>query len=304
MQIKIGTRSSKLALKQTELVVNALKEIDKTIEVEIIKIKTKGDLVLDKSLDKLGDKGLFVSEISNKIAKSEIDIAVHSFKDLPIDNIYGTEILPVLKRGSANDVLVVKNEFTNISALEGKLIATGSKRRKLQLLQLIPDVRVVDIRGNINTRINKIDSENLDGIVLAAAGVERLDIVNDEKNVIKLDYSKMIPAPAQGVIAVEFLSTNNTIRELLIKLCDQGTVLSTLVEREYLKEVGGGCHLPVGAFLEDCEDCFKFYYLFGNESLDIFYQGIEVIDKANPVIEDVLLQLAKKCALKAKLECK
>lgn len=174
LNIKIGTRGSKLAITQTKMVITAFKSVNPQINAEPVIIKTKGDLILDKSLDKIGDKGLFVAELEEQLRQGLIDMAIHSMKDLPTDDSDEFVILPVLSRADPRDVLVTKHNIISVHELpEHSVIGTGSKRRKVQIEKIIPNVQVVPIRGNVETRIRKMIEEGMDGTILAAVGLER-----------------------------------------------------------------------------------------------------------------------------------
>ena len=177
MKIVVGTRGSKLAVTQTNWVIDKLKEKHPSVEFEVKIIKTKGDLIQNVSLDKIGDKGLFVREIEQQLIDGEIDMAVHSMKDMPSSLPEGLKFASVPKREDQRDVLILKDGYNSLEDLpQGATIGTGSKRRKYQLLNHRPDLNIVSIRGNVDTRIRKIKDENLDGIVLAASGILRVGL--------------------------------------------------------------------------------------------------------------------------------
>ena len=197
MKIIVGTRGSKLAVTQTNWVINKLKEKHPEVEFETKIIKTKGDLIQNVSLDKIGDKGLFVKEIEQQLIDGQIDMAVHSMKDMPSNLPEGLKFASIPKREDARDVLVLKEGYSSINDLpNGAKVATGSKRRKYQLLKYRPDLNIVPIRGNVDTRIRKIVDENLDGVVLAASGLLRVGL--EDKITYYIPKDIMIPAPAQG----------------------------------------------------------------------------------------------------------
>ena len=269
MLIRIGTRGSRLAIAQTKIVIEALQSINPLVETEIVIIKTKGDKFVDISLDKIGDKGVFVTEIEDQLISKKIDLAIHSLKDMPSDIPNQLELVPIMKRQDPVDVLITKHKITHVRELpKNALIGTGSKRRLSQLLLLRPDIRIVPIRGNIETRINKIRTENLDGTILAAAGVNRLGIIgNEDFTILPFTISEMIPAPSQGILGAEYNRDNKLIRELISQLIDETTYLQGMVEREFLKEIQGGCHLPLGAYLEITEDLNKDKH-FSNDTIN------------------------------------
>lgn len=247
MKIVVGTRGSKLALAQTNWVIDKLKERYPKVNFEIKIIKTKGDLIQNVSLDKIGDKGLFVKEIEQQLIDNEIDMAVHSMKDMPSSLPEGLKFASIPKREDARDVLVLKDGYYDINDLPiGAKIATGSKRRKYQLLKYRPDLNIVPIRGNIDTRIKKIVEENLDGVVLAASGLLRAGFEDKISCYIPKDI--MIPAPAQGALAIEIRKSSKDIENIIESLKDVETEIQVSAERGFLDGINGSCHIPIGAY--------------------------------------------------------
>ena len=261
MKVVVGTRGSKLALTQTNWVIDQLKERNPQVEFEVKIIKTKGDLIQHLSLDKIGDKGLFVKEIEQQLLDKEIDIAVHSMKDMPSTLPAG---LRFAEREDPRDVLILKEGYKNIDDLpRGAKIGTGSKRRKYQLLKYRPDLEIVPIRGNIDTRIQKIKDENLDGIVLAAAGMIRAGMTEQISYYFPVDL--MVPAPAQGALAIEIRENDLEIESLVNSIKDEVTQVRVAAERGFLIGVNGSCHVPMGAYCEIVGDQLKLTGLYGNE---------------------------------------
>ena len=247
MKIVVGTRGSKLALAQTNWVIDKLKEKYPKVNFEIKIIKTKGDLIQNGSLDKIGDKGLFVKEIEQQLIDNKIDMAVHSMKDMPSLLPEGLKFASIPKREDARDVLVLKDGYYDINDLPiGAKIATGSKRRKYQLLKHRPDLNIVPIRGNIDTRIKKIVDENLDGVVLAASGLLRAGFEDKISCYIPKDI--MIPAPAQGALAIEIRKSSKDIENIIESLKDIETEIQVSAERGFLDGINGSCHIPIGAY--------------------------------------------------------
>lgn len=247
MKIRIGTRKSKLALAQTKMVETALHNAFPYIETEIIHITTKGDKILDKQLSQIGGKGLFISEIEKSLIKNEIDIAVHSAKDLPVEIADGLEISGVLKRGSVRECLILRSG-ERLENSEKFVIGTGSIRRRMNMKKIYSDVVFSDIRGNVDTRINKLISGEYDGIILAEAGLERLGIHSDKKiTILPFEVSEFLPAPCQAVIAVES-RINDKTASYIKKICDYNTFYSFETERYIIKKIGGDCGIPLGAF--------------------------------------------------------
>jgi hydroxymethylbilane synthase len=243
--IRIGTRGSKLALYQAYRVKEELEEHFKHITFEIVIIKTKGDIILDVPLSKIGDKGLFTKELEIALFNNEIDLAVHSLKDLPTVFPAGAKLGAVLKRGEIRDALISTNN-RKISDLTTKdVIATSSLRRKAQLLRINKDFKIVEIRGNVNTRIRKMQEGYCDVMVMAAAGLQRLEMGEYISELISPET--MIPACSQGAIAIEIRDNDTFIEETLSKINDHATWITTEAERAFLRNLEGGCQIPVGS---------------------------------------------------------
>lgn len=246
MNIKIGTRKSKLALAQTNMVVNEIKKYFPSINIEVVHFTTKGDKVLNKPLINIGGKGVFVTEIEDALLNKEIDLAVHSAKDLPLQLQDNLTISSVLKRGNYRDTLVtVKGKEIDFS--KETVIGTGSNRRKLAFKNLYPNATFKDIRGNVDTRLNKLYNGEYDGIILAMAGLERLDLLSDSRfTFTPFDYKDFVPAPCQGIIAIE--SRNNDLTEILSKINHKDTFYSFQTERHILNILNADCGMPLGAY--------------------------------------------------------
>lgn len=264
MKIRVGTRGSNLALIQTNWAIDRLKEKFPEVEFEVKIIKTKGDKILHLSLDKIGDKGLFVKEIESQLLEGEIDLAVHSMKDMPAEVVEGLKFAAVPKREDPRDVIILREGLNSFDELPiGATIGTGSKRRKYQLLRKRPDLNIVPIRGNIETRISKIESENLDGIVLAASGVIRADL--EEKITEFLPVDLMIPAPAQGALALEIRENDEELEKMIDAIKDEISQIQTDAERSYLAGIDGSCHIPMGAYCEVDGEKLTLTGIFGDE---------------------------------------
>lgn len=246
MNIKIGTRKSKLALAQTNMVVNEIKKYFPSINIEVVHFTTKGDKVLNKPLINIGGKGVFVTEIEDALLNKEIDLAVHSAKDLPLKLQDNLTISSVLKRGNYRDTLVtVKGKKIDFS--KETVIGTGSNRRKLAFKNLYPNATFKDIRGNVDTRLNKLYNGEYDGIILAMAGLERLDLLSDSRfTFTPFDYKEFVPAPCQGIIAIE--SRNNDLTEILSKINHKDTFYLFQTERHILNILNADCGMPLGAY--------------------------------------------------------
>lgn len=251
MTLKIGTRGSRLALWQANYVRNLVINKFPDIIVEIVKIKTTGDKILETALFQINDKGLFTKELEKELIEGRIDMAVHSLKDLPTELPEGLKIGAVTKRELPNDVLIAKDKSLTIENLSlGARIATSSLRRRAQLLIKRLDFHLEDIRGNVNTRIEKLFKSDLDGLILAYAGIERLGLNEYISQIIPIE--DMIPAVGQATIAIE-TRDDNKLDEIVEEIRDEKTEFCILQEREFLKLMGGGCSKPITAhcFMDD-----------------------------------------------------
>ena len=245
-QIIIGTRGSKLALWQANWVKSTLERMVPETAVSLLPIKTKGDKILDVPLAKVGGKGLFVKEIEEALLDRRIDLAVHSMKDMPAELPEGLCIGPVPERENPHDVLISATGV-GLSALEpGAVIGTSSLRRAAQLLHTRPDLTILPLRGNLDTRLKKLQHHQMDAIVLAAAGVKRLGL----EHVITeyLDPSVMLPAVGQGALCIEIRREDPAISDLLTPLDHLQTRIAVMGERAFLHRLEGGCQVPIAAF--------------------------------------------------------
>lgn len=265
MEYKIGTRGSRLALAQANYVCDRLKAAypEDTFTIQVI--KTKGDMVLDKPLHQIGDKGVFVKEIEEKLLSGEIHIGVHSMKDMPAFPADGLTFARAWEREDYRDVLILRNGTSLEELPKGAVLGTGSRRREFQLKRLRPDFKVVGIRGNVDTRLKKMEEEKLDGIVLAAAGLKRLGM--QERITRYLEVEEMIPAPAQGILALEIRQSDTRLLEMLNRLSDKEAATAAKAERGFLQEMGGSCHMPVGAVCRRMNDRrLKLDVMYGDET--------------------------------------
>ncbi|MDU6115851.1 MAG: hydroxymethylbilane synthase [Paeniclostridium sordellii] len=264
MKIVVGSRGSNLALTQTNWVISELKKHHPNIEFEVKIIKTKGDLIQNVSLDKIGDKGLFVKEIEQQLIDKKIDIAVHSMKDMPSSLPEGLKFAGIPKREDIRDVLILKEGYSSLEDLpNGAKIGSGSKRRKYQLLKHRPDLDIVPIRGNIETRMRKIEDENLYGVILAAAGLIRAGL--KDKISCYLDVDKIIPAPAQGALGIEIRHEDPEVEKILDCLTDKVSEIQVSAERGFLDGINGSCHIPIGAYCEVNGENITLTGLYGDE---------------------------------------
>jgi hydroxymethylbilane synthase len=248
--VRIGTRASELALRQARLVENAL--LARGIASELITFKTTGDKKLDQPLTEIGAKGLFTRELEVALQKKKIDCAVHSLKDLPTESADDLEIVAQLEREDPRDVLVV-NRQTGAENLDdlpaGSRIGTSSLRRRAQLLALRPDLDVVELRGNVPTRLSKVESGRVHAAILAAAGLIRLEV--ERRITMFLEPPEWLPAAGQGAIAIQARSDDSRMKDLLFPLDHAPTSIATRAERAFLAALEGGCQIPIGALVSD-----------------------------------------------------
>ena len=269
MKIVVGTRGSNLALTQTNMVIDMIKEAHPNIELEVKVIITKGDVVADVPIDKIGGKEIFTKEIERELLDGTIDMAVHSMKDMPAELPQGLKLSYTPKREDSRDVLILKEGIKGLDDLPiGGKIGTGSKRRKFQILQYRPDLEVVGLRGNIQTRINKITTENLDGVILAAAGVNRLGLELGDR-MVYLDKNILLPSPTQGILAIEIREDDDRLHNILESISHAETEIQAKVERSFLKGVGGSCHIPVGAHCKVTKEMVFLEGLLGTEDGEV-----------------------------------
>lgn len=246
LNIRIGTRGSKLALTQTNFVAEKLKKAMPDTDIEICVIKTSGDIMQDVSLLTIGGQGVFVKEIEEALLSDKIDLAVHSMKDVPGDIPEGLTFAAVLKREDIRDVLVSRDNIKMEVLPKGAKIGTGSQRRGAQIKAMMPDVNIVPLRGNIDTRLKKIETENLTGVILAAAGMKRMGLA--EKITQFLPVETMLPAVGQGALGLQIRKADVELAKACAVLNDATTVVEVAAERAFLRALGGGCRLPIAAF--------------------------------------------------------
>ena len=262
--IRIGTRDSELALWQANTVKSKLENLGYT--AQLIPVKSEGDLVLDKPLYEMGITGIFTKTLDVAMITGKVDIAVHSMKDVPTQLPNGIVQTAVLERASAEDILVAN---TDVNFEEPCTIATGSLRRKAQWLHRYPNHTVVDLRGNVNTRLQKLTDNNWDGAIFAKAGLERINLLPE--NYIDLNW--MLPAPAQGAMVVVALENDSFSIEATSKLNHINSEICTHIEREFLRTLEGGCTAPIGAFAEIIGEEIVFrgclFSLDGKEKLEL-----------------------------------
>ncbi|EGD51100.1 porphobilinogen deaminase [Thermoanaerobacter ethanolicus JW 200] len=289
--IKVGTRSSELALKQTAMVINEIKKFRQDFEFEIVKITTQGDALIDKPVSEIGGKGVFVKEIESALLKGEIDMAVHSMKDMPYEIPKGLKLMAVLKREDPKDVFVSRDGTQFMDLKEGAKIGTSSLRRQVQLKALKPDIQIVPIRGNVRTRLKKMEELNLDGIVLSAAGLHRLGLENIITEYFPPDV--VVPAPCQGILSVEIAeSFDNIFQEFYPYIVDRKTFFEASVERELLKAFGVNCRQPFGAYAqyrkEEDEEKINIKVAYQKENKLLKSEATGLIEETDKMIEKLI----------------
>ena len=279
--IRIGTRSSELALRQARLLEHAL--LERGIRSELVTFKTTGDKKLDQPLSEIGAKGLFTRELEIALSKKKIDCAVHSLKDLPTELSDGLEIIAQLEREDPRDVLVV-NRGTGAENLDdlpaGSRVGTSSLRRRAQLLARRPDLEAVELRGNVPTRLRKVESGSVHAAILAAAGLIRLEV--QQRITMYLDPPDWLPAAGQGAIAIQARSDDSRMKDLLLPLDHKPTSVATRAERAFLAALEGGCQVPIGALVSDTGDGPTLYGMLSDLSGRHIVRGSRELDVEQP----------------------
>jgi len=279
--VRIGTRASELALRQARLVENAL--LARGITAELVTFKTTGDKKLDQPLSEIGAKGLFTRELEVALSKNKIDCAVHSLKDLPSESPDGLEIVAQLEREDPRDVLVV-NRQTGAESLDdlpaGSRVGTSSLRRRAQLLARRPDLEVVELRGNVPTRLGKVEKGSVHAAVLAAAGLIRLDV--ERRITMYLEPPEWLPAAGQGSIAIQIRGDDSRMRDLLLPLDHQPTSIATRAERAFLAALEGGCQVPIGALVADNGGTPTLYGMLADLTGRHIVRGSRPLDPESP----------------------
>ncbi len=268
-KVKIGTRGSHLALWQAEFTKKRL--ADAGIEAELIIIKTKGDIIQHLSFDKIEGKGFFTKEIEDALLNGSVDMAVHSMKDLPTENPEGLVVAGVSYRENPADWLLIRPDSVDktrkFKLKADAVVGTSAARRKAQLLDLCPEITLKDIRGNVPTRVEKLRNGDFDAILLAGAGLTRLQLDISDLEVVHMNIREFIPAPAQGVLAYQCRENDDAVKEVINVLHNEAVAETIGVERRVLKLIGGGCHIPLGVYCEKGEnDEFQVWVAHANSS--------------------------------------
>ncbi|MFP3916465.1 hydroxymethylbilane synthase [Lysinibacillus telephonicus] len=287
-KIIVGSRKSKLALTQTNWFINQLKNAGAPFEFEVKEIVTKGDRILDVQLSKVGGKGLFVKEIEQALFDKEIDFAVHSMKDMPAILPEGFVIGCIPPREDARDAFISKNHVKFTDLPKGAIVGTSSLRRSAQLLQARPDLEIKWIRGNVDTRLAKLESEEFDAIILAAAGLKRLGW-SDEVVTEYLDIDLCLPAVAQGTLGIECRADDEELLTELAKLTDRTTWNEAHAERAFLAAMDGGCQVPIAGFAKSNGEEITLTGLVAAPDASVVYK--ETLTGTNP--EELGKEVAK-----------
>lgn len=241
----VGTRGSRLARRQTEQIVQSLRACHPDLRLEAREVRTEGDRQTETSLLRIGGQGVFVKELEAALLRGDVDLAVHSLKDVPVELAPGLTLAALPQRGDPRDALVSRDGATLATLPSGARVGTGSRRRAVQLRAFRPDLEPVDIRGNVDTRIRKVEEAQVDAAVLAAAGLERLGLLERAAEVLSPDV--MLPAVGQGALAVEARADDAELLALLSAIDHRETRAACEAERAFLRRLGGGCRLPFGA---------------------------------------------------------
>ena len=244
----VGTRGSRLALRQTQIVVDALRAANPGLRIEVREVRTEGDRRPDEPLANIGGQGVFVKELERALSSQEIDLAVHSAKDIPAELSPGLTLAAFPQRGDARDALVTRAGAKLSELPQRASVGTGSARRAVQVIAMRPDLQCQDIRGNVDTRIRKVDEGQYHAAVLAVAGLERLGLLERASEVFEPDV--MLPAVGQGALAVEAREDDSDVIEVLHAIDDADTRTAVVAERAFLQRLGGGCRLPFGALAQ------------------------------------------------------
>ena len=310
MKIRIGTRKSKLALWQSEWVKAQIEKKFPEVEVELVKITTKGDKILDVPLAKIGDKGLFTKEIEEAMLRGDVDIAVHSLKDVPSKLPEGLKLIAYSDREDPRDAFLSNGKYTLETLPEGAVVGTSSLRRKAQLRILRPDLEIKDLRGNVDTRIRKLKEGQYDAIILAAAGVKRLGWEDEIDEILSPD--RMIPSVSQGILGIEGREDDEEIERIVREAINSyESEVAAAVERAFLRTVEGGCQVPLGcyavvnedrvhvrAFISDLDGKF-----FHKEEGVFRFSSIEDVDRIGVSVAERLLSAGGREILEELMKC-
>lgn len=269
MKIRVGSRESRLAVIQSQIVMEKIKEYNPEIELELVTMKTTGDIILDRTLDKIGGKGLFVKELDRALRNNEVDITVHSGKDVPMEVPEDLPLVAFSKREDPRDVLVLPKGIKEIDF--SKPIGCSSARRRVQLKKIFPNCTVMPVRGNILTRLEKLDRGEYSALVLAKAGIKRLGL--EERISREFSVDEIIPAACQGILAVQARKGFNT--DFLKCFNDENSYNIATAERSFVKTLDGGCSSPVAAYADIKGDKIEITGMYVDENENIFIKKAE-----------------------------
>ncbi len=306
-KVVIATRESQLALWQAYHIQDRIKELFSDVEVEINKMTSRGDVILDKPLALIGGKGHFTKELEDAMLEGRANLAVHSLKDVPTFIPDGLKLVAVTKRADQSD-LFLSHKFDSFDDLpKGAVVGTTSLRRRMQLLAKRPDLVVKDLRGNVNTRLRKLKEGQYDAIILAYIGLKRLDLIKDIPYTQKLDF--MLPPMGQAALGIEILDNNSFLDEIANALNDKETFICTKVERDFVSKIGAGCSAPVAVNAKINGDTVEVKALIGypdgtkilaKEIRSTVADHISLGEKlANLMIEDGAIELLKEAEKRA-----
>lgn len=278
-KLRIATRGSALALWQSKYIQNLI-ENNTEIEVELQSMKTKGDVILDTPLAKIGGKGLFTKELEESMLRGESDLAVHSLKDVPVVFPKGLILTAISEREDVRDSFV-SEKFASFNELpKGAKVGTTSLRRKMQLFIKRPDLKIISLRGNINTRLRKLKENEFDAIILASAGLKRLNLMENIKYFVPFSLDEMIPAMGQGALGIECVDKSEVI-EILKFINNKNSVIATTIERDFVAKLNGGCQVPIGVNAEISGDIIKVRAIVGLPDGSEFIKDKREISKAD-----------------------
>lgn len=278
-KLRIATRGSALALWQSKYIQNLI-ENNTEVEVELQSMKTKGDVILDTPLAKIGGKGLFTKELEESMLRGESDLAVHSLKDVPVVFPKGLILTAISEREDVRDSFV-SEKFASFNELpKGAKVGTTSLRRKMQLLIKRPDLKIISLRGNINTRLRKLKENEFDAIILASAGLKRLNLMENIKYFVPFSLDEMIPAMGQGALGIECVDKSEVI-DILKFINNENSVIATTIERDFVAKLNGGCQVPIGVNAEISGDIIKVRAIVGLPDGSEFIKEKREISKAD-----------------------
>ncbi len=290
LMLRLGSRGSPLALQQAQIVRSKILKKYSDLSVNIQTFKTQGDKLLKSPLSKIGGQGVFVKELEEALLSREIDVAVHSLKDLPIDIPRGLKVAVVLKREEWRDAYISRCYPKFLELPKGARVGTSSLRRKIQVLRLHPTVKMIDIRGNVQTRLKKLDRGGVDALIMSAVGLERLGMGDQIR-----EFLNFLPAVGQGALALEIREDDSQTLKIVSFLNDKNSFLATQLERLFLKYLGGGCQVPVGCLTKIYKNSFVMKTFIGSLDDKIFLEHKikGSLDKANHCVMELSQKILK-----------